>query len=641
MNLSSKKYLIFDAETHNGGREWSMPAEEFVRVMQYAWGDGPVQFCYDVHEMREIIRSADYLVGHNIISADLGWIFGQDSTEPYYLARDRKVLDTYVLASLVKPAPYMYTNAKGQKIFDAAKPERAMKYLSLDNMCHIFDIPGKFGSLQELAKKYNPPKTLVRNLAYSLIPLDDEEFVGYMIQDVVSARELFGKLQEEIKEQDYDRECIWFELEVASIMAQMSRNGILVDQEWGHRRVAEQAEKKKEVLDWLVAEYNFPTEGKSPWATTEGKEIIFKVLEDFGVTEKSHPDWERTATGNLSLGGDAIKELCEGISPEAEEFAEQLAILKGQRTLAQLTLDETKEDGRVHPRISALQRSSRWSFTNPGITIFGSNGGRDIDKEIFIATEGNELAGFDYSNADARAMAGASGDHEYGKRFTDLDENGEELHDGHNLTGVSLFGEDVYYGGETPGKKARPPLRAPAKVAGHALNYNIGAKKLHASLNKQIKKDNLPLEDFTLNQVYRMVDAFNESYPFLKYFKDEVVKFAQTNGYVELANGRRLIVDPERAWTQAPGLAGQGVTRMIMAQSLVRIARLGDYWLRCLRAVIHDELLTELNSDRIEEEMAVIKEQMEVEFDPKNRVGYKILFPVGSGHGRSWRDANH
>lgn len=635
----SKMWLFLDAETANSGREWSMPAEEFVRVMQYSWGNGPVQFCYDVHEMREIIRSADYIVGHNIISADLGWIFGQDSTEPYYLARDRKVLDTFVIASMVYPAPYVYTNAKGQKIFDAAKPERAMKFLSLDNLCFQLGIPGKFGDLKELAKKYNPPKTLVRDLDFAKIPLDDPEFVEYMVQDVVAARELYGKLRDLIQEQDYDREAIWFELEVASVMAQMSRNGILVDQEWGKKRVEEQAEKKAEVLNWLVEEYSFPTAGKSPWATTEGKEVIFKVLEDFGITEKSRPDWERTATGNLSLGGDAVKALCEGVSDEAEEFAEQLAILKGQRTLAQLTLDETKEDGRVHPRITALQRSSRWSFTNPGITIFGSNGGRDIDKEIFIAGEGNLLAGFDYSNADARAMASLSGDHEFAKRFTELDEDGNEIHDGHNLSGVALFGEDVYFGDLPPEKGSKPPLRPVAKMSGLSLQYNVGAKTLTSQINKAASKIGLP--PFTVPQVAEMIKSFDGNYRFLKRYKDDIVEFAQAMGYVEMPNGRRLIVDPERAWTQAPGLAGQGFTRMCMAESLVRIARLGDYWLRSLRAVIHDELLVELNAATVEEDMEVIRKNMETAPDPKTRAGFPLLFSVSSGVGRSWRDANH
>lgn len=634
-----KKWLTLDSETNNAGKEWSMPAEEFVRVMQYSWGNGPVEFCYDVHEMREIIRSADYIVGHNIISADLGWIFGQDSTEPYYLARDRKVLDTFVIASMVYPAPYVYTNAKGQNIFDAAKPERAMKFLSLDNLCFQLGIPGKFGDLKELAKKYNPPKTLVRDLDFSLIPLDDPEFVEYMIQDVVAARELYGKLRNLIQEQDYDREAIWFELEVASVMAQMSRNGILVDQEWGRKRVEEQAEKKAEVLNWLVEEYQFPTAGKSPWATTEGKEVIFKVLEDFGITEKTRPDWERTATGNLSLGGDAVKALCEGVSDEAEEFAEQLAILKGQRTLAQLTLDEMKEDGRVHPRITALQRSSRWSFTNPGITIFGSNGGRDIDKEIFIAGEGNLLAGFDYSNADARAMASLSGDHEFAKRFTELDEDGNEIHDGHNLSGEALFGADVYYGDLPPEKSSKPPLRPVAKMSGLSLQYNVGAKTLTAQINKAASK--LGLLPFTVPQVAEMIKSFDSSYRFLKRYKDDIVEFAQAMGYVEMPNGRRLIVDPERAWTQAPGLAGQGFTRMCMAESLVRIARLGDYWLRSLRAVIHDELLVELNATTIEEDMEVIRKNMETAPDPKTRAGFPLLFSVSSGVGRSWRDANH
>lgn len=616
-----------------------MPAEEFVRVMQYSWGQGKVQFCYDVEEMREIIRSADYLVGHNIISADLGWVFGQDSTEPYYLARERKVLDTFVIASMVYPAPYKYTNSKGQDIYGASAPERAMRFLSLDNLCFQLGVPGKFGDLKELAKKFNPPKTLVRDLDFSLIPLDDPEFVEYMVQDVVSVRGLLPKLQEQAKSQEYSGEAIWFELEVASIMAQMSRNGILVDQEWGEKRVEEQAARKEEVLSWLVEEYGMPTTGKSPWASTEGKNVIFKVLEDFGITEKNNPDWERTATGNLSLGGDALKDLCEGVSPEAEEFAEQLAILKGQRTLAQLTLDETKEDGRVHPRITALQRSSRWSFTNPGITIFGSNGGRDVDKEIFIAAEGNKLAGFDYSNADARAMASLSGDHEFAKRFTELDEDGNEIHDGHNMTGVALFGEDMYLQGQEMSKDLRPPLRGDAKLAGLALQYNIGGKTLQGNLNKAAKRSGNPSYD--LNIVYGMIDSFNEMYKFLKRFKDWVVEFAQQHGYVEMPNGRRLIVDPDRAWTQAPGLAGQGVTRLMMAESLVRLARKGDYWLRAMRAVIHDELLLELNEDTLDADIYTVRECMEVEFEPKNRVGFPLLFSVSQGVGRSWRDANH
>lgn len=639
--MSKKRYLTIDCETHNSGREWSMPPEKFVRVMQYAWDDGEVQFSYDIEEMRNLIREADFVVGHNIISSDMGWVFGQDSTEPYHMAKNRKILDTYVLASILKPAPYMYVNAKGQKIYGASAPKMAMRYLSLDNICHIFGIPGKFGNLKELAKKFNPPKTLVANLDFSLIPLDDPEFIEYMIQDVVAARHLLQKLIEEIKIQDYDREYIWYELEVSAIMDMMSRNGILVDQEWAHKRIEEQSKKKEEVLQWLVEEYNFPTSGKSPWASSEGKEVIFKVLADFGITEKSHPDWERTATGNLSLGGEAVKELCEGVSDEAEEFAEQLAILKGQRTLAQLTLDETKEDGRVHPSITALQRSSRWSFTKPGITIFGSNGGRDIDKDIFIAGEGNLLAGFDLSNADARAMAALSGDHNYARRFTDLDENGEELHDGHNLTGESLFGEEVYYGDVEPGKNSRPPLRSPAKVAGHALNYNIGAKTLHKNLNKTVKKEKLDLPEFQLNQVYDMVEAFNTSFEYLKRYKDEVVAFAEKHGYVLLPSGRRLVVDPDRAWTQAPGLMGQGVTRFIVSDALIKLARKGDYWLRSLRAVIHDELLVELNQDTIKEDMEVVRESMEVVFDPKTRTGFPLLFPVGSGFGRSWRDAGH
>src|SRR5690606_41098588 len=122
-------------------------------------------------------------------------------------------------------------------------------------------------------------------------------------------------------------------------------------------------------------------------------------------------DWPKTAKGAAQLGGEVLKDLCAGVSPEAEQFAEALATLKGQRSIPQLFLDNMKEDGRVHPDFSALQRSGRISVQRPGITVMGERSeALKRDKKLLIADEGKVLAGFDYSAADARAMAALSGD---------------------------------------------------------------------------------------------------------------------------------------------------------------------------------------------------------------------------------------
>lgn len=637
-------YVWADCETRNAGLEYSMPPHEFVRLFQWAENDGPVQKMEvhteaDIERVRNILRAADYVVFHNGLAADLPWIFGPDSLEPLQMAMQHRVLDTFVIASLVTPAPNRFTAANGHTFVDADKPGTAMKWLGLENLCYQFGIPGKLGDLKELAKKYNPAGTKVADLDFSLIALDDPEFLAYADQDVIALKGLFHFLMGKIRELDYDRQYIWDELECAAAMNRMSQNGILVDQEWAKARIREMDGIREAKMKWLVEEHDFPTEGKAPWASAKGKEVILNVLASYGITEKTVPDWPRTPTGALKLGGEDLLLVTEGFGDEAVEFAETIATLKGQRSLPQLVLDSMKDDGRVHPSITSLQRSGRWSITRPGVTIFGSNEGRDVDKSIFIASPGKVLAGFDYSNADPRAMAALSGDVEFARRFTELDPETGKPYDGHNLSGEALFGPEVYY--SRMKEDGKPLLRPVAKAAANALNYNVGPLKLAATLNTVIRKQKIDVEPFTKDDTRAMIDQFNASYPWLKKFKDRAAEQGETQGYIVDDWGRRMPIVRERAWTMAPALYGQGAVRNIMRDAILKLVRKGPYYARALRAVIHDELLMELDEDRLEKDIEVVRECMEVTFHPKSLVAIPIRFPVGFGYGRSWRDANH
>lgn len=653
-----KSYLYADSETHNAGKEFSMPPHEFVRLFQWAIDDGPVQMMEvhteeDLEFVRNLFRTTDYSVTHNGISSDLGWIFGPDSLEPLHMAMEGKVIDTFYMANLLTPAPATYVDAKGHRYTDAAKPENAMRWLSLANLCHQFGVPGKFGSLKDLAKPYQPAGTRVADYDYGLIPLDDSDFLMYAEQDVIAVRGLFKYLLKQVKIQDYPGDYIWREMAVISATAgQMHRNGIEVNQGYAHTRIAEMSKKRAEVMEWLVREYDFPTEGKAPWSSAKGKGTILKVMDDFGIVFENNPDWPRTPTGAPKMGGEDLVALCEGVSPEAEAFADALAALKGQRTIPNLVLDSMKEDGRVHPDISSLQRSGRWSFTKPGVTIFGERSEKlKADKALFVAAPGKVLAGFDYSSADARAMAALSGDEEFARRF-ETDDEGNDLYDGHNLTGEAIFGKEAYY--SKLDAKGKPLLRPVAKMAGHAQNYNIGAYKLANTLNAASRKDGLGLTFWAPNgrgvkpitrfddslSTPEMIDGFNRAYPWLKLFKDQAVDEGK-KGYVTNSWGRRMTVDEGREYTQAPALHGQSVTREMMADAVLRLVKRGDYYARALRAIIHDELLMEFDEDRIEEDIQVVKECMEVEFKPHTKLGFPIAFPVGYGYGKTWLDAGH
>lgn len=607
----SKRYAFIDIESHNSGREYGMTPREFFRLGQYAWNDGPVVLTEDYDEMIQVIREADYVVGHNIEHFDLPVLFGVESMEPLEMALQRKVIDTFVLASLLTPAPYSYTNNKGHTFYDAAAPERAKAWLSLENLCHQFNLPGKFGNLAELAKKHNPPKTLRKNLDFGLIPLDDPEFLEYAEQDVVAVRGLYYYLLDQLKEQEYSGEYVWREMIVWAINAQITKNGVTVDVPEAQDRVEHLKQERDNIMDMLVEKFDFPTEGKQPWKSAAGKEAILKALESYGITP-SNKLWTRTEKGAPSFSGDTMKAVTEGT--EAEELGQALATLQGQRSLAQLALESVYEDGKAHPSIMCLQRSGRTSVTNPGLTIWTARGPGAVEKRYFVPDEGHKMVSMDFSSADARAMAALSGDAAYAIQF-EVDESGNPVYDSHNLVGEAAFGKERYWAG-VPEGVTKPPLRDPSKVISHSTNYNVGAKKLAAGMNEACEKAGLDLV-LSVDDARGMLDNFNRQYPLLKRFKDKAVQEGECLGYVENPWGRRMKVDEGRSFTQAPALQGQSVTRERIYDGLIKIAydKLGC--LRWARFPVHDELVLSIPEEDLEWGVPYMQSNMSGVFDPK------------------------
>lgn len=613
----AKRYFFADIESANAGAQYGMTPKEFFRLGQFAINDGPVVLTEDYEFFMAEMEKSDFIVFHNGHNFDLSVLYGTDSLRPLELTMERRVIDTFCLAALLNPAPYQYVNKDGHRIFDAAKPERALRWLSLDNQAHQLGLPGKLGNLKELAKKYQPAGTKVADYDYSLIPLTDPDFREYAEGDVIAVRALFFKLMEMQKEQDYSSDYLWREQLVYALCAQITRNGVVVDKASALSRIDELSKERDEVMSWLVENYAFPETGKSPWATSKGKEVIFKVLEDFGITEESKPDWERTATGNLSLGGQAILDLVSGVSEEAEKFGRSIATLKGQRSLAQLALDSCYEDGKAHPDITAIQRSGRTSVTRPGLTVWTARGPGAVEKKYFVADPGDVMVEADFSAADARAVAAMSGDHEFAKRF-------EPGVDAHDISGVIFFGEEEYLAN-------RDELRPKAKAMGHALAYRVGARKLAAT------------GDLPEHLGAPMLKSYQDAYRFVARWQDVVTDFGETHGYVENAWGRRMTVDEGRSFTQSSALLGQSSTREQLFDGLIRIAEADINRMRWVRMLVHDAVVFSIPKSEVEEGVEWLMDKMQSYFEPKTRVGFPVWFPMEHGplDKTDWYSAGH
>lgn len=595
------KVLYFDIETHSADERWDLTPREFFRLGQYAWGArGEVTLTVDYDEMISAIREADLVVGHNIQAFDLSALFGTDSTEPLEMARDGKVLDTFVFAQMALPAPTLYVNSAGRKQ-KVTKPEETMRWFSLDNLAFQLDVTGKIGDLKAMAKKYG---------GFCHIPLVLSEFIDYARQDVVALQEITHELLSLKSMDDYD----WREQEFAGVCAQISRNGFKVDVAKATARRDELADRKEELLSKLVAEYDFPSEGKKPWVTKAGKAAIFKILEDNGITEDTVPDWPRTETGNLSLGGKVLLEITQGTA--AEEMGVQLAELAGQRSLAQLALDSVHSDGFTHPELSFLQRSGRTSVQKPGLTVWSAHGAKAIEKSYFVPDSEDELlVEMDFSNADGRIVAAYSGDKVFLERM-------EEDFDSHELSGRLLFGDELY-------DSDVDKYRQASKPASHGWAYKAGTGAIMRSTK------------VAFEQAKNFIDGMNTRYADVLKWQNKVIRKGESG---QLTNdwGRVMIVEKDRSFTQSPALMGQSGTREIMVDALLRMLHHGIQVVKWLKVTVHDAIVFSIPKKDIDWGVPLCRSLMETEWQPKDGSGQLIQFPVSAGTpATDWQKAGH
>jgi DNA polymerase-1 len=572
-----------------------MRPADFFRIAGYAWGYEPVRLTTDLDELRDAIRSADLVVGHNIHAFDLSAVFGADSTEPLTMARAGRIFDTWTHATLAMPAPPLYTNRDGKQRF-ASSPEQAMVWFSLDNIAFQLGVPGKSASLKAIAKRYDGD--------FGAIPLDDPEFRQYLTDDVESARAVARALLRREPLSDYSRR----EQLNAAIDAQNTRNGWRLDLPAVHRRIAEIEQTKADTLAMLADKFGLPTDGKAPLRTKAGKAAVLAALASVGISEDDLP---RTPAGAPSLG--RLDESIEAPNDEAAALCQSLALLGGLRPLAQHAMDHLHSDGKVHPSITTLQRSGRKSTTKPGLTVWNSRGAGAIEKAYFIPNSPDEvLVEFDYSQADARIVAAYSGDENFADRFA-------EGADAHMITAYAVWGKETV--------DADPAhYRQIAKALGHAYAYRAGPSTLAR----------------TAKQPYRIAEQFVEAmqrqYREVTRWQERVTEEGKS-GWVTNAWGRKMLVERNREFTQAPALYGQSGTREIVVDALIRMP---DEILTMLVAQVHDALIFSIPRDRADEISATIRECMETTWQPPDGTGQPIHFPVGQGpYAANWHDASH
>ncbi len=617
---------FLDLETTGVQNLYNCTPREQFRLGQWAVDDGEIYLTDDYDEMRDVFDSADVIEGHNVFY-DLTVMYGKDSMRPLELAMDQRIIDTFVLYPVMFDVPMWYEDDRGKRQTTyqegKQKPELIKRFLRLGNLTNYHGLPGKEGDLVALAKKYNPKGTLKEDLDFGLIPVDDPDFLVYAYNDIVAGRGLaYWMIQNYGGMTDY----MWREMKIAAINNQMSKNGFRLDVDMAQSRVDAQQAKKQKTMDWLVEKYDFPTAGKAPWKSNLGKEAILEAFGDYGVTPEDNDDWPKSEkTGAPSFSKDALIGVAEGKGEEVEELATNIAVLQGMRTLPELALRSMWNDGYCHPEITSLQRSGRFSMTNPSLPIWGSRTEELAkDKEYFIASPGRKLVEMDYSNADQRIVAALSGDVEYAKRF-------EPGVDGHEVSGRLMFGDELY---DSDPKKYRDIIKACA----HGFAYGAGAPTI-ARASKLPESEVDEMKPLFLAE--KFINTMNLNYPYFKEWRD-MIGAQGKKGYVTNTWGRQMHVDKGRSFTQSTGLLGQSGTREILCDGLIRIAEADLSVIKWLVATVHDAIVWDIPEEELDWAVVFIRDMMETTYDPGTWRGQPIHFPLSAGTpADNWLAAGH
>ena len=399
------------------------------------------------------------------------------------------------------------------------------------------------------------------------------------------------------------------EMPLVPVLAHIERNGVLIDPA---KLIAQGKELQKRISE--LEKEAFGIAGKE-FNINSPKQLQEVLFDDLKL-----PVLQKTPTGQASTADPVLQEL-------AVDFAMPSIIIE-YRSLSKLMSTYTNKlveqidpnSGRIHTSYNQTGTATgRLSSSDPNLQNIPirTPEGRRI-RQAFIAPKGYKLVSADYSQIELRIMAHISEDPGLLKAFL------QNL-DIHKATAAEVAGVGI--------DAVTHDMRRNAKAINFGLIYGMSA----FGLTKQLGIDRKAAQDY--------IDLYFARYPGVKAYMDNTRKHAKEKGYVETLWGRRLYLPEinasqiprqraaERAAINAPL---QGSAADIIKLAMIRI----EQWLReenidaKMIMQVHDELVFEVNENKVEEISEKIRHYM------SNVVSLKVPLLVSVGVGDNWDKAS-
>ncbi len=558
----------------------------------------------------------------------VGISFALENSEAAYLPLQLdylgapKTLEKTTALSLLKP---VLENPSIQKVGQNFKYDLTIfarngidvKGVAFDTMLesYVLNSTGRH-NMDDLAKRYLGHQTISfeeiagkgkNQLTFNQIQL--EQAAEYAAEDADVTMKLQQVLWEKLsKEPTLEKLFKEMELPLLGVLSRMERRGVLIDSDALFLQSNEIANRLSELEEQAYVLAGQPFNLAS---TKQLQEILFDKLglPVIQKTPKGAPSTNEEVLEELAFSHELPKVLVEhrGLSKLKSTYTDKLPQMVNPQT------------GRVHTSYhQAVTATGRLSSSDPNLQNIPirNEEGRRI-RQAFIAREGFTVVAADYSQIELRIMAHLSQDQGLINAFT----QGKDIH---RSTAAEIFGVAL--------DEVTSEQRRNAKAINFGLIYGMSA----FGLSRQLGIGRADAQSY--------MDLYFKRYPGVQTFMHDIREKAKAQGYVETLFGRRLYLPDinssngmrrkaaERVAINAPM---QGTAADIIKRAMIQLdQKLQNDPDIAMIMQVHDELVFEVRSEKVEFYSESIKTHMESAAD--------LVVPliVEVGQGTNWDEAH-
>lgn len=471
--------------------------------------------------------------------------------------------------------------------------KHGLKTQSLEHLNHI---------MQEISELIGTGKNCIGMECVSI-----EEATSYACDDAFATLELTKFWQNNLDEKElkllYD-----VEVPLSLVLAQMEYDGVSINIEYLNNLTKEFNDKITDLETKIFEIAGVPFNVNSP---KQVGEVLFDRL---GLTAK-----KKRGKSSYSTSAEVLEEL------KKEHKICQYLLLHRQYSKLKSTYTDalpqliSRKDGRIHTSYNqTVTTTGRLSSSNPNLQNIPirTEEGNKI-RQAFVAKDREKglLLSADYSQIELRLLAHVSRDDNLIEAFC----SGEDIH---TKTAASVF--------EVPLEGVTKDMRYKAKAVNFGIIYGQSKYGLAKALN---------IAPFAAEM---FIEKYFATYPKVREYMQNTIKFAHENGYVETIFGRKRylandLASPSHPIREAAERAAINQPLQGTAADLIKMAMIElDKKLKTnnikskMIMQVHDELILEVESGEFEQAKKLTLEAMEL--------GQPLLIPlvVDVSYGKSW-----